>query len=314
MELRHLRYFVAVAEELHFRRAAERLYVAQPAVSEQVRKLEGELGVRLFDRTQRSVSLTDAGAALLVEARRVLRQAEIAQMAARNAGERATQELRIGHVPDLLPRSVTRAMRALGAASPAIRIRLETGPALRLIGELRAERLDAVVVGLPAPTSRLRVTPAGQQRAVLALPVTHPQAVSASISLERLLPERLVVLPPDTNPAFHSAVVSICRAAGCAPTLVEVAEPRVEHVLLAVASGGGMALLPESAAERHLSPGVRFVPLEDADPAFATVVLTRPGADDLATAAFVRAVAHAARPVAVPDPARSPAPAISLVA
>src|SRR5258705_10857258 len=96
MELRHLRYFVAVAEELHFRRAAERLYVAQPAVSEQVRKLEEELGVRLFDRTQRKVSLTVAGSALLEEARRVLRQAELAQLAARNATEGANEQLRIG--------------------------------------------------------------------------------------------------------------------------------------------------------------------------------------------------------------------------
>src|SRR3954454_22738586 len=86
MEVRHLRYFVAVAEELHFRRAAERLHIAQPAVSEQVRKLEAELGVRLFDRTQRNVALTDAGAALLTEAYRVLRHAEAARGAGRGAG------------------------------------------------------------------------------------------------------------------------------------------------------------------------------------------------------------------------------------
>jgi DNA-binding transcriptional LysR family regulator len=312
MELRHLRYFVAVAEELHFRRAAERLYVAQPAVSEQVRKLEEELGVRLFDRTQRSVSLTDAGAALLEEARRVLRQADVAQMAARNAADRATKRLRIGHLPDLLPSSVTRAMQVLGARSPYVHMGLETGPALRLIAELRAERLDAVVVGLPAPTSGLRATPAGHQRAVLALPVGHPQALATAVSLGRLAPERLVVLPPDSNPAFHSAVMSLCREAGISPALVEVAEPRVEHVLVAVASGAGMALLPESAAERHVAPGVRFVPLEHAEPAFETVVLTRKGTDDLATASFVRALAQSVKPAA--GDAEPQPPAIALAA
>jgi DNA-binding transcriptional LysR family regulator len=312
MELRHLRYFVAVAEELHFRRAAERLHVAQPAVSEQVRKLENELGVRLFDRSQRSVSLTEPGIALLDEARRVLRQAEIAQMAARNARDRAATRLRIGYVPDSLPSTVSRAMRLFGTApaAPRVQISLETGPALRLIGEVRAQRLDAAVVGLPAPVNGLRATPAGHQRAVAALPVTHPQAVNAAISLERMAPERLVVLPPDTNPAFHNAVVSICRDAGLAPTLIEVAEAHVEHALLAVASGAGMALLPESVTERFAAPGVRFVPLEGAEPGFESAVVTHPDTDNLATVAFLRALTRVGRPTAVP----SPQPAVSLAA
>ena len=116
MELRHLRYFVAVAEELHFRRAAERLHVAQPAVSEQIRKLEEELGVRLFDRTQRRVSLTEAGEVLLGEARTLLRQAEAARLAARNALDLATSRLRIGYMPASLPASVPHALQRLAAA------------------------------------------------------------------------------------------------------------------------------------------------------------------------------------------------------
>jgi DNA-binding transcriptional LysR family regulator len=310
MELRHLRYFVAVAEELHFRRAAERLHVAQPAVSEQVRKLEEELGVRLFDRTQRSVSLTDSGNAMLEEARRVLHQADVAQAAARNARDQATTRLRIGYVPDSLPRTVSRAMQQLVTSSPRVQISLETGPTLRLIADVRAQRLDAAVVGLPAPANGLRATGVGHQSAVAALPVTHPLAVDSAISLERLAPERLVTLPRETNPAFHNAVVSICRDAGLSPTLIEVGEPNVEHALLAVASGVGIALLPESAAERYVAPGVRFVPLEGVEPAFESVVLTDRDANSLATAGFLRALDRASSSKAVP----ASRPAVSLAA
>lgn len=304
MELRHLRYFVAVAEELHFRRAAERLHVAQPAVSEQIRKLEEELGVRLFERTQRSVSLTDAGAAMLEEAPRVLRQAEIAQMAARNARDRAGTLLRIGYLPDSLPVGVSRALQHLAEAIPRVETRLETAPARRLIEAVRAGRLDAAIVGLPAATSGLRTTSLGHQGAVAALPVTHPRAVDSALVLEHLSPERVVVLPRDTNPAFHNAVVSICRDAGLSPTLVEVAEPRVEQALLAVSSGAGIALLPESVTHRYASPSIRFLPLEGAAPAFESAAVTRPDSDNLAMHAFLRAAARTSqqRPVASPRP------------
>ena len=305
MELRHLRYFVAVAEELHFRRAADRLHVAQPAVSEQIRKLESELGVQLFDRTQRSVSLTASGQAMLGEARRVLRQADVAQMAARNAAEDAKSRLRIGYLSDSLPARVSRAMRMLTASAPAVQVSLETGPAIGLVESVRSEQLDAAVVGLPAPTRGLRATPAGHEGIVAALPVTHPLASSAPIPIERLAPERLVTLPRDANPAFHNAVVSMCRDAGLAPALLELAEPRVDLALLSVATGAGPALLPESAAAHYAAPGVRFVPIQTAAPVLETVVVTRRDADDLATAAFLRALSRAERSVyeapALPD-------------
>jgi DNA-binding transcriptional LysR family regulator len=296
MELRHLRYFVAVAEELHFRRAAERLYVAQPAVSEQVRKLEEELGVRLLDRTQRSVSLTDAGVALLREARRVLHQAEVAKLAARNARDHATSCLRIGYVPASLPAIVPRTLQRLAAAMPHLETSLEPGPDLELIAALRAERLDAAIVTLPARTPGLRTTALGGQRAVAAFPAGHDHAVKSEIRLEQVAPERIVVLPRGANRPFYDAVVASCRDAGLSPTLVEMPEAHVERALLAVASGAGMALLPECVAERYVAPGVRFVPLHGDQPAFATAVVTRRDTAHMPTVAFLHAISEADKP------------------
>jgi DNA-binding transcriptional LysR family regulator len=104
------------------------------------------------------------------------------------------------------------------------------------------------------------------------------------------------MLPRAANPALHDAVVTLCRQAGLSPTFVEAAEPRVEAVLLAVAAGGGAALLPASITERYATPGVRLVELAGAEPAFETAVLTHPDTQHLATHAFLRAVSHAAKP------------------
>jgi DNA-binding transcriptional LysR family regulator len=313
MELRHLRYFVAVAEELHFRRAAERLYVAQPAVSEQIRKLEDELGVRLFDRTNRKVSITEAGAALLEEGRRVLAQADAAHLAARNALERAGAKLRLGYLPDSLPASVPRALAQLGRDS-RVEVLVETGPAVRLIQRVRDGELDAVVTGLPAPTAGLFVTSLGHQSLVAAIASGDTRSVAPATSLARLAPTRLVTMSRAVNPAFHDAVVSLCRDASVAPMLFEVTEPRVESVLLAVASGAGPAVLPAAVTERYAIPGVRFVPLEDGDAAFESAVLTHPEAGNLATAAFLRAVGRFAASPATTRQADGGRPALRLAA
>ena len=176
-----------------------------------MRKLEQELGVKLFDRNQRSVELTVAGVALLEEARHVLRHAEVAQQAARNAGDLATMRLRVGYLPDSLRRE--RSARAAPARRlrAARRRRPHDRPSLRLIDEVRERRLDAVITSLPAPTTGLRVTPLGEQRAVAVLPATHPHAVTSAIALERLAPDRLVVLPREANPGFRNAMVAMCH-------------------------------------------------------------------------------------------------------
>jgi DNA-binding transcriptional LysR family regulator len=294
MELRHLRYFVAVAEELHFRRAAERLHVAQPAVSEQVRKLEEELGVRLLDRTHRSVSLTEAGSVMLEESRRILRLADVAQMAARNARDRPTARLRIGYVTATMPASVPRGLQRLAASSPRLEATLEHGTSFELIDAVRAERLDAAVVTLPAPVNGLRVTSLGAQPAVIALPVGHDQAVRPSIDIEQLAPERIVVLPRDADRPFYDAVLATCHQAGLSPTIAELPDAHVEQALLAVASGAGMALLPGPVAERYAAPGVRFLPLEGVRPTVETALVTRRDTEHLPTVALVRALSRRA--------------------
>jgi DNA-binding transcriptional LysR family regulator len=270
--------------------------------------------VRLFERTNRRVAITEAGAALLEEGRRVLAQADTAQLAARNARERADAWLRIGYLPDSLPASVPRALGHLAREAPRVDVSLETGPAVRLIQRVRDRELDAVVAGLPAPTGGLLVTSLGHQSMVAAIAVTDGRSVAPAVSLARLAPTRLVTMSRDVNPAFHDAVVSLCRDAAVAPTLFEVPEPRVESVLLAVAAGAGSALLPAAAAERYAIPGVRFVPLEDGESAFESAVLTHPDTDNFATAAFLNALARFAVSTAAKPEADAGRPALRLAA
>jgi DNA-binding transcriptional LysR family regulator len=287
MELRRLRYFVAVAEELHFRRAAERLHLAQPALSQQVRKLELELGVDLLHRTKRGVALTAAGALFLEEARRLLRHAEEAARTARNARTGTAGRLRVGHVADTIPAVLPRAFAAFAARNPGIEIVPEAVQARRALEDVRIGRLDVAVVGLPAAADGLKVTPFATEATVAAVPNRHVLSGRDEIELHALAETRIILLPRATNPAFYDAVIGGMRAAGISPALTETDEPLLEHALLLVASGAGVALLPASVADRYRTAGVSFRPLAPPAPATELAIVSRPD-DGIAVAAFVR--------------------------
>jgi DNA-binding transcriptional LysR family regulator len=301
MELRRLRYFVAVAEELHFRRAAQRLHLAQPALSQQVRKLELELGVDLLHRTKRGVALTAAGAIFLGEARLLLRQADEAARSAREAGSGKAGRLRLGRLADAMPPVLPRAIAAFASRYPGIEIVPETVQPSRAVEDVRAGRLDVAVVGLPVAADGLKVVPVARESAVAAVADRHVLSGRTSIPLAALGANRLVLLPRATNPAFHDAVLGACRSAEVAPALIDAAESDVEHALLLVASGLGVAVLPGSVADRYAIPGVSFRPLEPPAPAVGLGVVVRAELSEAAVEGFIRLLTElASRPRAVP--------------
>jgi DNA-binding transcriptional LysR family regulator len=290
MELRRLRYFIAVAEELNFHRAAEVLRVAQPAVSQQVRKLEIELGVDLLRRNRNSVTLTAAGVTFLDEARRTLRQAEAAARAARQASEGSHGRLHIGYPPGPLPMRLAETVIRFAARFPFVEVVPEAVPARQAVGDVSAGRLDVAVVGLPVLAPSLTISPLSDERVVAAVPHRHPLSGRRELDLRQLAETPLIVLPRADNPAFHDSVLAACRSAGVAPTIVEAVESGVDHAMLLVAAGLGVAVLPE-AATRYGAPAVSFLPVTNPQLAAQTGLIARSDDPNPTLGGFLRLAA-----------------------
>ncbi|MBM4823584.1 LysR family transcriptional regulator [Streptomyces actuosus] len=218
MELRQLRYFVVVAEERGFGRAAERLNIVQSAVSQQIRVLERALGVVLFDRSSRRVGLTAAGERLLPEARAVLAAADRAREVA--AGIRAGTEgvLRLGTVQAPGDR-IYRALTAFAALAPRLRVRLTKLPPAERLAAVRAGGLDAVLVRAlpPGRAAGLDTVPVWTDPLYAALPAAHPLADEPQLRLEQLAALPLRLAPHEHNPPFHALITHALRAAGAQP-------------------------------------------------------------------------------------------------
>ncbi|WP_439679234.1 LysR substrate-binding domain-containing protein [Embleya sp. MST-111070] len=218
MELRQIRYFVAVAEELHFGRAAERLHIVQPTVSQQIRRLERELAVTLFDRSTRSVTLTAAGDAFLPHARALLaaERAGLAAMAALRAEEAAV--LRLGTNVGLGTR-LDRLLAALAEGAPQTGVELVSLPPADRLRRVREGTLDAALVRGVDRAPDLDLVPVWRDPLVVALPAAHPLADRAEVALADLAALPLRIVPREHNPHLVDLLVGACRAAGFEPVV-----------------------------------------------------------------------------------------------
>ncbi len=247
MELRHLRYFAAVAEERHFGRAALRLGIAQPPLSKQLQDLETELGYSLFDRSRRPVELTAAGHTLLAHTRGLFESLEIAVRETRRAGAGHSGRLTIGYPQSLAYSGLTGILRAFRERSPEVATEVrELAPADQ-VDALKRGDLDVGFVRAPLHEPQLASENVRSEKLVLALPADHRLAVRERISLAAVAGEPFVFFPRARGPGFFDLLMSFCRDCGFTPHIVQQA-PQID-VLALVAAGFGLSILPESVRE-----------------------------------------------------------------
>jgi DNA-binding transcriptional LysR family regulator len=260
MELRHLRYFVAVAEELHFRRAAERLHMSQPPLSQQIRALENDVGVELLVRDRRGVSLTTAGSAFLAEAYNVLGAAEHAVAIAHQAARGDMGDLSIGFVGSTVYGLVPELLRAFAEEHPAVRVRLREMTSAAQMSALQVREIDIGFLRPPVSAEGVTVETLFEEPLVVALPADHPLAGTARVDVRRLRDEAIVSVSPYDAPGLYTATEATLAAAGVVPHVVQTVTELPTAVGL-VAAGLGVTLVPASLVGLNRT-GVVYRPLK----------------------------------------------------
>lgn len=272
IELRQLRYFVTVAEELHFGRAAKRLHMTQPPLSQTIMALEATLGAPLFDRNRRGVALTAAGEALLPEARRLLAQAgELPELVQRVATGQVGK-LALAFVSSTDYSVLPPLLLAYRAAYPHVQIQLQEATSDLQLEELLSGRIDAGLLIPPLPDrarAELEYLPVLKEPLILASPADLPELRGKSEANLRALPSLpLIIFPRTISPGLYDSILSVFRAVGITPTIGQEAI-QMQTIVSLVSAGMGMALVPQSVGNLR-RPGVEYRPLAHATPLVET--------------------------------------------
>ena len=265
IETRLLRQFIAVAEELNFRRAAERLHMAQPPLSQAIQRLEEALGYPVFERTNRKVALTPAGSTFLATARQVLASLEEGVAATRRVAQGIEGHLRLGFIHITPYAHVLGALRAFRAASPAVQFTLREASTQQQVEWLEKNEIDIALLRAPGrSTPGLRFERLSGEDIMIALPSDHRCAAQAKVDLADLAHDDFVASPRELGQGFHDQLASLCLHAGFVAHVAQQAR-RLQTVLGLVAAGFGVALLPASLAA-CAPAGVVMLPLASRAP------------------------------------------------
>lgn len=261
IETRLLQQFIAVAEELHFNRAAERLHMAQPPLSQAIRKLEGAVGAPLFERTPRSVALTPAGAAFLETARRTVQSLEEGVAQTRRVAQGMEGHLTLTFINIAPYASLLQALRHFRELNPGIAFTMREATTQEQVNALEQGEADIGFMRTPGTTTpHLRMERLLSERICVALPAGHPLAAKAGIDLALLRDEAFVASPRTLGKGFHDQLIGLCQTAGFVPDIVQHGR-QMQTLIALVTAGFGIALLPASLAT-ETREDVVFRPLQ----------------------------------------------------
>jgi DNA-binding transcriptional LysR family regulator len=288
IEVREARYFLAVAQTLHFGRAAEQLGMSQPPLSQAILQLERRLGVRLLERTKRKVALTETGRAFEAECRTIIAAAQRAQEVATQAEAGLVGTLRVGVVTSALGEPLRSTIAAFGRSRPQVELHVVEVDTRVARDYLLRRDIDVAVVRLSTPVRHLRTQPWRRDSFVIALPGDHSVVAETTgpVDLARFADEPWVWLPRDTSPDYYDQLMATCRGAGFSPEVRHLANSIMTQLAM-VACGLGVTLVP-NVATRSIPPPATYRPLTNRADLVELSLVTRDSDHEPLVREFVR--------------------------